>query len=231
MVLDYRPHPAKGLLMQPFEAILLAGSAAMRPDAQIDAWLRAAEPAEHDKWEASERLTTLYKQGSGAALKKMWADVDRLIAELVSIQNAPSRIGADELSKLFPFGTPGSPDGTDDEFFLKDVFRRVAPDGSWQVSGYVESAVKHEGGWSARIRLTYAGERGRLAEVRIRSGRCKPGNITWNGGTANIVLSKPAPRRVAFTLETDSVSQQLGPTARRLAGLNLDATGEVTPNA
>jgi hypothetical protein len=230
MVLNYRAHPGKGLMTQAFHAVLLAGLAAKTPDKSIDEWLRAAEPAEHDKWTATERLVQLYKQGSQAALRGLQQAVDIEITKLVTISSSETTSGADELRKLFPFGEPhdGSPGG--EEFFLEDVHSSRDAKGGWTVRGTFSSRRRRPKGWTGRLSLALAGEDGVTTPLKPEKASLSAG--TAQLGERELVIRVPArgPQRVDFVVQTSASGLGMSQAALRFASLLLDVVGEA-PNA
>jgi transcriptional regulator with XRE-family HTH domain len=95
----------------PFQAVLLAGYATGRAGDDVDhaeRFLRASEPPEHDRWDRTEELTSLYERGALSRLKEFRADIDRVVRELVGRRETKRSGGPSALRELLKLDGPGA---------------------------------------------------------------------------------------------------------------------------
>lgn len=101
-IVEHRPRDIP-LGTPPFQAVLLAGYATGRDDADVDAaeaFLRASEPPEHDKWDRTEELTSSYEKGALARLKEFRAEIDKAVRGLVGQHETDRARGPKVLREL-----------------------------------------------------------------------------------------------------------------------------------
>lgn len=70
----------------PFQAVLLAGYATGRDGEDValaEAFLRASEPPEHDRWDRTQELTTAYERGALSRLKEFRSAIDKTVRSLL----------------------------------------------------------------------------------------------------------------------------------------------------
>ncbi|CAL9530331.1 hypothetical protein SUDANB37_04045 [Streptomyces sp. enrichment culture] len=123
----------------PFQAVLLAGYATGREGDDVElaeAFLRASEPPEHDRWGRTEELTSLYERGALSRLKEFRTEIDKAVRGLVGRRETVTAGGPAvlrELLKLDDAGvsparrTPGFPT-------IRGVVPHVDATGAWHVT-------------------------------------------------------------------------------------------------
>ncbi|MFF9339527.1 helix-turn-helix transcriptional regulator [Streptomyces sp. NPDC014773] len=125
----------------PFQAVLLAGFATGREGEDVElaeAFLRASEPPEHDRWDRTEELTSLYERGALTRLKEFRAETDKAVRSLVGRRESTRSEGPAALRELlrFDIGTTGAGGGRRAQGFpvVRSVQARVETDGAWNVT-------------------------------------------------------------------------------------------------
>ncbi|MFF6791559.1 helix-turn-helix transcriptional regulator [Streptomyces filamentosus] len=125
----------------PFQAVLLAGFATGREGEDVElaeAFLRASEPPEHDRWDRTEELTSLYERGALTRLKEFRAETDKAVRGLVGRRESERSEGPAALRELLRFdvGTTGAGGGRRAQGFpvVRSVQARVETDGAWNVT-------------------------------------------------------------------------------------------------
>jgi RNA polymerase primary sigma factor len=79
-------------------------------DDDIEAFLRAAEPPAHDKWEkGTNRLQSEYRRGAGATLETLFGKASLLVTEMSRPEPADSVLGPQRLAKLLRLPGTGPP--------------------------------------------------------------------------------------------------------------------------
>lgn len=97
----------------PFQAVLLAGRAA-GDDApfadEAEAFLRAAEPPEHDKWGQTEELRMLYSSSAYRRIGALTNQANKAVRDLVALPKKGRKAGSERLRKRLTVGGVGRPD-------------------------------------------------------------------------------------------------------------------------
>lgn len=91
-----------------FQAVLLAGYATGRDGEDValaEAFLRASEPPEHDRWDRTEELTTAYQRGALARLKEFRSAIDKTVRSLVGKREIARKDGPAVLRELLKLDT------------------------------------------------------------------------------------------------------------------------------
>ncbi|WP_328970278.1 helix-turn-helix domain-containing protein [Streptomyces sp. NBC_00239] len=122
----------------PFQAVLLAGYATERDGEDValaEAFLRASEPPEHDRWDRTEELTSLYERGALTRLKEFRADVDEAVRALVGRREPGRSGGPAALRELLKLDAPPT-SGKKAQGFpsVRRVDARVTADGAWHAT-------------------------------------------------------------------------------------------------
>ncbi|OUS94597.1 helix-turn-helix domain-containing protein [Rhodococcus sp. NCIMB 12038] len=107
-IVEHRPREIP-LGTPPFQAVLLAGYATGHDDESVEAaeaFLRASEPPEHDKWDRTEELTSSYEKGALTRLKEFRSAVDQAVRGLVGQQEAERDRGPKVLRDLLKLDAP-----------------------------------------------------------------------------------------------------------------------------
>lgn len=136
-IVEHRPREIP-LGTPPFQAVLLAGYATGRDDAGVEAaeaFLRASEPPEHDKWDRTEELTSSYEKGALTRLKEFRSEIDKAVRGLVGQQETERTRGPKVLRELLkleaaPASRARSVAGAPS---VRHVQGQVDESGSWHV--------------------------------------------------------------------------------------------------
>ncbi|MFJ1589798.1 helix-turn-helix domain-containing protein [Kitasatospora albolonga] len=148
----------------PFQAVLLAGRAA-GDDApfadEAEAFLRAAEPPEHDKWGQTEELRLLYSPSAYRRIGALTHEANRAVRDLVTPSKKGRGAGSDRLRKRLTVGgrrtarpTPVAGPPT-----LEELDARIDDSGAWCVT--------------AEMKIPAGGDSWRpapVAKLEVRSG-------------------------------------------------------------
>ncbi|MER7520975.1 helix-turn-helix transcriptional regulator [Streptomyces sp. NPDC126499] len=125
----------------PFQAVLLAGYATGRVGEDVElaeAFLRASEPPEHDRWDRTEELTSLYERGALSRLKEFRAEIDKAVRGLVGRREAAPTGGPAALRELLKLdgGVGATGAGRRSQGFpvVRSVQARVEESGAWNVT-------------------------------------------------------------------------------------------------
>jgi hypothetical protein len=156
-------------------------------DEDIEMFLRAAEPPEHDKWTSTENLKDGYKLGGPSAVDGLHDDVTENLRKLVQESRSRGKLGPKRLAKRFPIGrgssrrrdspTPGRViDGDTTVEFSNDTDR-------WEFSGYLEPTVDDHRGWSATVTIRRMAEDGPTEDF-IPVVSIQPDDLSVSHGTA-----------------------------------------------
>ncbi|MEU2689135.1 helix-turn-helix transcriptional regulator [Streptomyces hygroscopicus] len=92
----------------PFQAILLAGYATGEEGPEVaaaEAFLRASEPPEHDRWDRTEELAVVYARGALTRPRTFRADVDAALREIVGRREVQAKGGPSVLRELLQLDT------------------------------------------------------------------------------------------------------------------------------
>lgn len=94
-----------------FQAVLLAGHATENDgeDVQLaEDFLRASEPPEHNKWDRTEELTSLYRRGALTRIDEFKEEIDKAVRELVGRRETVKRGGPAVLQELLRLNSSAS---------------------------------------------------------------------------------------------------------------------------
>ncbi|MFE6914250.1 helix-turn-helix domain-containing protein [Streptomyces rubiginosohelvolus] len=123
----------------PFQAVLLAGRAA-GDDApfadEAEAFLRASEPPEHDKWGQTEELRMLYSPSAYRRIGALTNQANKAVRELVALPKKSRKGGPERLRKRLSVGgrstaRPTPPAGPPT---LEELDARIDDSGAWCVT-------------------------------------------------------------------------------------------------
>ncbi|MEU8434191.1 helix-turn-helix transcriptional regulator [Streptomyces sp. NPDC029216] len=144
---EHRPRELP-LGTMPFQAVLLAGFATDRSGedvAEAEAFLRASEPPEHDRWDRTEELTSLYERGAVARLKEFRGDVDKAVRALVGRRETKTGGGPAALRELLRWDAPTGTQRRVQSFpVVRDVRARVGESGAWHVTVEIRLPVAED---------------------------------------------------------------------------------------
>ena len=153
-----------GLGVDPFQAVLLAGAATGGEDVSVhaaEAFLRAAEPPAHDRWTATEELTTSYP-GAQRRITDFNAAMDAALRGIVGRRSAPREgNGPAVLRDLLRL-----------DFNTSKPARRVE---GHPVVDQVRGRIDDQGAWALDVLLKIPQREGRwkflpVAKFDVRSG-------------------------------------------------------------
>lgn len=122
----------------PFQAVLLAGLAAGESEANAaaEAFLRAAEPPDHNDWKQTDDLTATYARGAATRLREFrQAMMNVLRAAVRPPESAPDETPAPLRGLLDLDPPPVNP--APKHPTIKSLTGEVGPDGAWQIKAVV----------------------------------------------------------------------------------------------
>ncbi|APU40431.1 DNA-binding protein [Streptomyces sp. NRRL F-4428] len=136
-ITEHRPRELP-LGTMPFQAVLLAGYATDRDGEDValaEEFLRASEPPEHDRWDRTEELTSLYERGAVSRLKEFRSDVDKAVRALVGRREAKRAGGPAALRELLTWDAPNASTRRTQAFpTVRGVSAHVVESGAWSVT-------------------------------------------------------------------------------------------------
>ncbi|MFJ9760049.1 multiprotein-bridging factor 1 family protein [Streptomyces sp. NPDC101149] len=125
----------------PFQAVLLAGYATGRTGEDVDlaeAFLRASEPPEHDRWDRTEELTTSYERGGLSRIKEFRHGIDKAARSLAVRREATRTGGPSVLRELLTLEAdtiPGAgPRRTQSFPTVRTLSAHLEDTGAWNVT-------------------------------------------------------------------------------------------------
>ncbi|MEW1719491.1 helix-turn-helix transcriptional regulator [Streptomyces sp. NPDC093109] len=210
--------PGLPLGTDPFQAVLLAGQAAETETvdaARAEAFLRASEPPEHDKWGQTDELRATYLPTAHRRITEFTRAANSAVRDLVVRRREQNEEGPKALRDLLRLdGVPAG--GAKGGGFptVVDVDAFVDPDGAWQVDVEVKLPARQDSWVMSPV-----------AKFDVRSGG-RP-SISWasvvGGENCRFVDGalhfKPGARSASFTATTDVSTH---PVRAALAGLFVD---------
>ncbi|MGW3266569.1 helix-turn-helix domain-containing protein [Streptomyces sp. NPDC001056] len=125
-----------------FQAVLLAGYATGRDGEDValaEAFLRASEPPEHDRWDRTEELTTTYQRGALSRLKEFRSTIDETVRSLLGNREVARSGGPAVLRDLLKLDTG-----------LGAASRRVQ---SFPTVRNIEARTDDRGAWHVTVHL------------------------------------------------------------------------------
>ncbi|MFI6846095.1 helix-turn-helix domain-containing protein [Kitasatospora sp. NPDC050467] len=136
-----------GLGVEPYQAVLLAGFATARDGEDVvraEAFLRASEPPEHNRWEWTEELSDTYVRGAKKRLDEFRVATDDAVRAIVGARAvAPADDAGPELLRSLLKLTPATGGG-------RTVSRRGR---SYPAVDDIDGEVDTTGAWSLRVRV------------------------------------------------------------------------------
>jgi transcriptional regulator with XRE-family HTH domain len=215
-VLD-RPVTGVPLGAPQFQAVVLAGvatGAGLAADEAAEAFLRAAEPPEHNDWKATEDLTSTYARGATTRLREFRRTIFTSIrnavkpAEPVAQEGGPAILR--ELTSLDPPTLPrtrGYPT-------VKSATGEVDEAGAWRIRVEIK-LPEREDPWVLRPLLRFSTRSGPKPEARwavlIAESNCEV--------SGDVLVCGAHERSAVFTGVSDAASH---PVAGRLAIAEVD---------
>lgn len=126
-----------------FQAVLLAGRAA-GDDApfadEAEAFLRAAEPPEHDKWGQTEELRMLYSPSAYRRIGALTTETNKAVRDLVALPAKKRKGGSERLRKRLAVGgrKVARPVTALGPPTLEELDAQIDGDGAWCVTGEIK---------------------------------------------------------------------------------------------
>lgn len=137
-IMEHRPREVP-LGTPPFQAVLLAGYATGRDGVDVadaEAFLRASEPPEHDKWDRTEELTSSYEKGALTRLREFRSEIDKAVRGLVGQREVERSRGPKALRDLLRLDTapPSGRRSTLGAPSVRQIQGQVDKSGAWTVT-------------------------------------------------------------------------------------------------
>ncbi|KYH24586.1 hypothetical protein HAPAU_35690 [Halalkalicoccus paucihalophilus] len=158
-----------------FFGVLACGEAradrTIKSDAEIDRFLRFAEPPEHDEWESTENLRDEYQRGFRKAIDEMFDTLRDGLRHLVARSGHTNNTLSNRVLKRFPIhGNVQRQNRVDSPSRVFEIKSSSSFQGDhWAFTGYVSPEEEFEK-WTAEVSLTGIGEDGsKQDEVPISS--------------------------------------------------------------
>ncbi|MGW6556925.1 helix-turn-helix domain-containing protein [Streptomyces hydrogenans] len=134
--------PGLPLAVNPFQAVLLAGTAAgpQAPfAAEAEQFLRAAEPPEHNKWGQTEELTLTYSTSAYRRINGLTRETNAAIKTLVARPKKGARQGGGRLAPKLTIGSGKKRRLSAVSMpVLEELDAQVVEGGAWQVIGEIK---------------------------------------------------------------------------------------------
>lgn len=211
---------------EPFHAIIVCGEARIDPDQgdrDLEKFLRAAEPPEHNKWDSTERMRNTYKRPYKQKLDDMMSRVEKKLKEAVTKDAAIGERGAEDLSEMYPFGkAPSNGEGSSSSVSFSD--RSGSVDGKkWSITGKAECEEGKP--WEARISISAANEEGgsvKDSELPIKNPWSEHGECYIDGKECVIELEGDIDD-TEFGFETEDLPEK----SLKDEAINLKTNGKV----
>ncbi|GAA2421984.1 helix-turn-helix transcriptional regulator [Streptomyces coeruleofuscus] len=203
----------------PFQAVLLAGYATGRDGEDValaEAFLRASEPPEHDRWDRTEELTTAYQRGALARLKEFRSSIDKTIRLLLGKREIARSEGPAVLRELLKLDTSTGPAGRRAQSFptVRNIEARIDDRGAWHVTVHLRLPDAPDPWVLAPVAKFDVRSGGRPSvdwELLVGSESCRAENGT--------VIVEPGVRTAVFSGVTDPTTH---PVRGRYARLAVD---------
>ncbi|MFI7675609.1 helix-turn-helix transcriptional regulator [Actinophytocola sp. NPDC049390] len=136
-----REHRPRELLLgaMAFQAVLLAGYATGMNGDDVDlaeAFLRASEPPEHNRWDRTEELTSTYVRGALSRIREFQRAIDDAVRSLVGKRESSRGNGPAILRELLRLDAtgPNGPRRAQPVPVVRNVNAYVTEDGAWNVT-------------------------------------------------------------------------------------------------
>ncbi|MFE3180872.1 helix-turn-helix domain-containing protein [Streptomyces violascens] len=138
--------PDLALGTNPFQAVLLAGHAAGGEHAdQAEAFLRASEPPEHNKWAQTEELWASYSPTAYRRIAAFTKAANTAVRELMGRPKEQSQDGPKALRDLLKLdGGPAGGARTSGYPTIRDLDAEVDSSGAWQVKVEVRLPARQD---------------------------------------------------------------------------------------
>lgn len=199
-----------------FFAVLAAGEARCdnsdMSDDEIDRFLRAAEPPDHDDWRSTENLRNRYRRGYRQTLDGIYDDLREALRYSVARTDRRGEELSERVRGQFPIHGGLSHGGGSPQ---PDAAFKMSGDanfinGRWRLETVIEPTVDEFTEWSATVSLAGVGEDGNtqddvpLEDVTVERGEAR---VKIRGGTATVVSESSNP--VELTGASTAVSDKI----------------------
>ncbi|MEU2061722.1 helix-turn-helix transcriptional regulator [Streptomyces sp. NPDC013455] len=190
----------------PFQAVLLAGYATGRNGEDValaEAFLRASEPPEHDRWDRTEELTTTYQRGALARLKEFRSAIDHTVRSLLGKREITRSGGPAVLRELLRLDTGPGTGGRRAQSFptVRNIEARLDDRGAWHVTVHLKLPDGDDPWVLAPVAKFDVRSGGRPSvewELLVGSETCRAENGT--------IVIEPGVRTAVFSGVTDPAS-------------------------
>jgi hypothetical protein len=181
-------------------------------DSEVDRFLRAAEPPDHDDWRSTENLRNRYQRGYRSTLDGVFSDLRDGLRYLLARTDRRGEELSERVRSQFPIhgGISRSRGGLDADAAFEMYGDAYFEGGRWTFEGEVEPVVDDISRWSAEVSLANVGEDGtaqdtvQIAEARVENGRAE---VNVDSGSAVVVGDTG--ERVHFEGESEPVAEGL----------------------
>lgn len=200
-----------------FQAVLLAGYATERDGADVvlaEAFLRASEPPEHDRWDRTEELTTTYQRGALTRLKEFRTEIDKTVRSLLGKREITRNGGPAALRELLKLDTGAGAGGRRAQSFptVRNVEARIDDRGAWHVTVQLR-LPEADDPWVlspvAKFDVRSGGRPSVAWELLVGSETCRADNGT--------IIVEPGVRTAVFSGVTDPATHPVRGGYARLA--------------
>ncbi|MCM2575856.1 helix-turn-helix domain-containing protein [Streptomyces meridianus] len=201
----------------PFQAVLLAGRATgreTRATGLAEAFLRAAEPPEHNDWNKTEELAATYARGALSRITEFRRDMDAAVRGIIGRRKAKRDGGPDVLRDLLRLDVANTSRRVNAHPSIRHVSASVDDSGAWQVQAEVKLPAR-EDAWTLEAVAKFdvrSGGRPRVPWARLAAGEnCRVEN--------GLLMFSPGARSASFTGVTDVTAH---PVNAAMASLVVD---------
>ncbi|MFD8161120.1 helix-turn-helix domain-containing protein [Streptomyces malaysiensis] len=151
----------------PFQAILLAGYATGDDGPEVasaEAFLRASEPPEHDKWDRTEELAVVYARGALTRPRKLRADVEAALRGVVGRREAQAQGGPSALRELLQLDAAAGARRTEGYPTVRHLEGAIDDAGAWRVHIELRIPQRDDPWWLTPV-AWFDGQEGRSAMI------------------------------------------------------------------
>jgi RNA polymerase primary sigma factor len=200
-----------------FQAVLLAGTATgaeLPADEPAEAFLRAAEPPEHNDWKPTEDLTSTYARGATTRLKDFRRTILAMVRSVVKPTEPIEQEGTPSILRDLTSLDPTPLPRTKGYPTVKSATGEVDESGAWRIRVEIK-LPEREDPWVLRPLLRFATRSGPKPEARWAELHAES-NCEMNG---EVLLCTARERSAVFIGVSDVASH---PVAGRMAIAEVD---------
>ncbi|GGR35246.1 helix-turn-helix domain-containing protein [Streptomyces netropsis] len=198
----------------PFQAVLLAGYATGREGEDVrlaEAFLRASEPPEHNKWDRTDELAAVYVRGALTRLAEFRSAMDNAVRSIVGRKESRNDTGPAALRERLRLGAEVSRRRSESPPTICGLSARVDETGAWHIEAELR-VPQRDDPWLATPVAKFdvrSGGRPVLAWAELSAGE----NCRIENGILRI---EPGVRSAYFSGVTDPDSHPVPATLARL---------------